>query len=259
MSIILCADDFGQNKKISQGILQLTSKNRLSAISCMTQMPHWNIFALDLLDLKKSKNHIQLGIHFNLTHLSNHSLFYWMRSSMMGMVDRQTIQTTFNQQCDAFEKIAKQEPEFIDGHQHVHSFPIIRDIIIDILKRRYAHKMPYVRNLRISPTQKSNLKTSVLSTMSYGFKKLLMDNNIAHNDYFAGIYDLDPNNKNYKQLLQSWFESVPSNTLIMCHPGLLSQDQSDPIAATRFKEFEILSSDWFYDNYGPLIAIHPTF
>ncbi len=39
--MILCADDYGQNEPISQGILELALNKRINAISCLVNTPYW--------------------------------------------------------------------------------------------------------------------------------------------------------------------------------------------------------------------------
>lgn len=253
--IILCADDFAQNKEISEGILELAYKHRLSAISCMTKMPLWTSLAPELsilkATLKEQSKNIQLGIHFNLTHHSHdtHPLPYWLVASMMGGINRKAVEKSFNEQCDAFEDILGQIPDFIDGHQHVHAFPIIREVMIENVLKRYRSKLPYIRNINpiLMGNQKSSLKSFVLAKMTQGLTPLLNQHGISYNRYFAGLYDLSPHS-DFQALIHQWFEA-PNQTLIMCHPGLASQDKTDPIRETRFKEFKVLNSEWFYKHH----------
>jgi len=286
--ITLCADDFGQNADISQGILNLASDCRLSAISCMTQMPAWPLYSKALADIKQNNPHFKTGLHFTLTHLTGQSLAYWMARSVSRYINKKIIYTLINQQCDAFENALGYEPDFIDGHQHVHVFPMIRNVLIQVINQRYAHKRPWIRNLNPLPYQKRTIKHHILAIMSMGFEQLLINNSIPHNIYFGGIYNVGAKTHTtdqFKGLLSYWFTQAeharmqnakPFNTLIrpadtfsrngrasirdsinyliMCHPGLLSNDTTDPIAHTRFIEYQVLSSDWFYNSYGHLIA-----
>ena len=244
MTLILCADDFAQNKEISEGILELAYQRRLSAISCMTTMPLWPELAAYLPRLDRG---IQMGVHFNLTHGQASyikPLSYWLILSSIGRINAKLIGDIFNQQCDSFEDKLGRAPDFIDGHQHVHALPGIREVIIEIIKKRYSKHIPNIRNLNFVTHQKKSFKTDVLKYFTRGLTPLLIQNNIPHNTYFAGVYDLKPQS-NFKSLINQWFQNSPPNTLIMCHPGLASSDKTDPIAATRFKEFEVLNSDWF--------------
>src|SRR5437764_108899 len=63
-NIILCADDYGQNTAISQAIIDLLKKNRLSAVSCITNSYYWHSHAKWL---KPFAGQVDIGLHFNLT------------------------------------------------------------------------------------------------------------------------------------------------------------------------------------------------
>src|SRR6185312_11376957 len=62
--IVLCADDYGQAPAISQGIINLIEKGRLSATSCMVNSDYWAEHAKWLLPYQQQ---IDIGLHFNLT------------------------------------------------------------------------------------------------------------------------------------------------------------------------------------------------
>ena len=63
--LTLCADDFGQSRAISHGILQLLENGRLSATSVMSQAPLWPELAPAL---KALAGQADIGLHCNLTH-----------------------------------------------------------------------------------------------------------------------------------------------------------------------------------------------
>lgn len=52
-TIVLCADDFGLDPGVSEGILKLAHMGRLSAVSCMVNMPGFILYAKELFHLKK--------------------------------------------------------------------------------------------------------------------------------------------------------------------------------------------------------------
>ena len=39
--IVLCADDFGMEPSVNEGILRLAAAGRLTAVTCMVDMPAW--------------------------------------------------------------------------------------------------------------------------------------------------------------------------------------------------------------------------
>lgn len=49
--LCICADDFAQNESISEGILNLASKKRINATSCMVNSLFWQEMAFDLKNI----------------------------------------------------------------------------------------------------------------------------------------------------------------------------------------------------------------
>jgi chitin disaccharide deacetylase len=66
---------------------------------------------------------------------------------------------------------------------------------------------------------------------------------ISHYPCFSGVYDFaEP--IDYRALFKQWLVLVPSNTLIMCHPGEGGQ-YADVLAHSRMKELAYFLSDEF--------------
>jgi predicted glycoside hydrolase/deacetylase ChbG (UPF0249 family) len=63
-TLTLCADDYGVSPGVSTGIARLARSQRLSAISCITNSPHWEAAAERLAGLPDS---VQVGLHLNFT------------------------------------------------------------------------------------------------------------------------------------------------------------------------------------------------
>ncbi|HHF7366861.1 TPA: ChbG/HpnK family deacetylase [Legionella bozemanae] len=251
-NIILCADDFGLNSGISEGILKLACIGRLSAVSCMVNMPGFIPYAKELLVLKKNKP-IKIGLHFNLTEgnlvsipeESCFSLHELLIKTHMRSIKLSFIGKEFLAQLDQFTDIMEQLPDFIDGHQHVHQFPIIRNVILDLYAQRLKSHGTSIRSTWPSiDLPQSRLKAKILSlTGGKALLKQLIKLGIPHNRYFSGIYDFAPA-ANYRELFRKWMSLTRENTLIMCHPGESSKS-TDPIAHARLKEFNYFLSDEF--------------
>ncbi len=254
-TIMLCADDFGLDSGVSEGILKLVRLGRLSAVSCMVNMPGFIPYAKELLSLKKSK-HIKMGLHFNLTegyfasipekscfHLHELLIKTHLRSMKPSFIAKE-----FLAQLDQFTQVMQQLPDFIDGHQHVHQFPVIRNVILDL----YAQKLKsYGTSIRSTwPSinlPQYRLKANILSlTGGKALLRQLIKLGIPHNRYFSGIYDFSPDT-NYRELFRKWMSLIRENTLIMCHPGE-SSSSADPIAHARIKEFNYFLSDEFLND-----------
>lgn len=267
--IVLCADDFGQAPAISQGIFQLVQQQSLTATSCMVNMPGFSEDAKMLLPYRAQ---IDIGLHFNLTHgkplshelqqQSGDDLYRFktlMQKSLLYQLNQSAIEAELHAQLDAFQKICGFLPDYIDGHQHVHQFPIIRDALRSVYRQRLRELNIYIRlpneNI-VSPDFFSHFKDSILNSFKKttinlmgvnGLKDILDKDNILYNTSFAGIYSFSTDQP-YRQYFLKFLQMIKDGGLIMCHPGLASNDATDPIANARKAEFDYLSSPAFQND-----------
>ncbi|MFT4059444.1 MAG: ChbG/HpnK family deacetylase [Legionella sp.] len=253
-TIVLCADDFGLNAGVSQGILKLASMNRLSAVSCMVNMPDFAAYASELIALKSK---VQVGLHFNLTEgnfLSApdtpcFSLNELLIKTHLAAIRLVFIAQEFKQQLAYFIQLTGCLPDFIDGHQHIHQFPRIRKVILDLYEQQLRDYRTFIRSTypTVNNTFRYYLKTKILAlTGGRALGSALATENIPHNTGFAGIYDFSPQ-ADYRALFRSWLHLASDNTLIMCHPGEACAGL-DVIAPTRLIEFNyFLSEDFIID------------
>ncbi len=250
-TLTLCADDFGQSTEINQGILALLSLNRLGAVSVMSQGPAWAIAANALNEHHQTAD---IGLHLNLTHRFDSNTYTrplpaWLISAPLAWVDRQAVRDTFRRQIDAFIKHLGRLPDYLDGHQHVHAFPVIRAILIEVIAEYWnTASKPWVRAPdRLLDSGQVPLKAWVLRTANRGFAACLDKAGLHYPTGFAGLYALTPS-ANFPQLMQAWLQQLPSGTLIMVHPGDQSSELSDPIRAARYVELQHLRSSLFADR-----------
>lgn len=254
--IILCSDDFGQTIPICEGILELVQKKRLSAVSCLTNMPYWPDYANDLFALK---NQIDIGLHLNLTEgkpcvaRKFLSLPQLLKNVYLGNVDQKEIEAEFNAQIDQFIIIAGCLPDFIDGHQHIHQFPIIRDVLFKLYLKRFAENKIYIR---VSGNScRNNLKNFtafpkkliIAWTGAITLKKKLNSLQIPYNKSFSGIYNFQKS-KYYSKYFPGFLRQVESKGLIMCHPGKFMPNFSDLSTImdnARYDEYQYFMSDLF--------------
>lgn len=259
--IVLCADDYGQNPSISQAIIELIQKKRISATSCMTNSAYWDEHSQWLISFK---NDIDVGLHLNFTEGKPISSIYTKKYGekmfplhqllmrcFLKMIDRNAIESEIYAQLDGFEKSFNQLPDFIDGHQHIHHFPVIRDILLDIYEKRLRHSSSYIRNVQskiIHFPKNTFLKKIIIQHSGANiFRTLMMERNIPHNQSFSGIYHF-PAGETYKTLFPLFLDEVQENGLIMCHPGLSNITFDDPIYFSRAHEYEYFLSDTFLQD-----------
>ncbi|WP_410210699.1 ChbG/HpnK family deacetylase [Aquirhabdus sp.] len=263
-NIVFCADDYALNTPISQAIVNLITHDRLQATSCMTQAPDWSIHGTTLRELQLSKPQAQIGLHFNLTHdFSDGMLFLplgqLMQKAWLRTLSRSQVEQTLIYQWQRFIDIMGRAPDFVDGHQHVHQFPVIRDVLMNFLVAQ--NFTGWIRSLSDAViTPRFWFKSKMLQFLgAQALTRLSETVSIPQNQKFAGIYDFSETTP-YSTLAQFWLDHANStkpiqiptrksridpSLLIMCHPAVDASDLSDSIAAARVREYQYLSSDQF--------------
>jgi len=244
--IILCADDYGVSPSVGAGIRELVAARRLSAVSCLSTAPTWPEEAVLLKPLRAQ---IDVGLHFNLTLGFGHSapsLMRWIGCSLTGHIGHAAVERELKQQLDRFESAWGEPPDFIDGHQHVHIFPGIRDHLFRLLADRYpAGRRPWIR--RVNPVLTGHdapIKALVLKLLSCGFSKNARQAGLALNSGFAGLYSLSEK-ADFPTMMSGWLRWAQPGTLLMCHPGICSEPDPEGIGPTREREFHYLRGKEF--------------
>lgn len=255
--IVLCADDYGQEPVISRGIIDLVDKGRLSAVSCMVNRPDWREQAGWLVPYV---DRVDIGLHFNLTdgeplserYRSVHgghffSLSELLKKSFLRQVSRDAMLAECLTQLDAFAEAMGRLPDFIDGHQHVHQFPVIRHAIIQAYQARFPSQQAYIRLVNHQVGLGNVKKAIIYLSGTRALKALLVQYGIPHNHSFSGVYDFK-HAARYAAHFNTFLHEVEDGGLIMCHPGFKSDSQQDPIADARFLEYTYLSGDKFQQD-----------
>jgi predicted glycoside hydrolase/deacetylase ChbG (UPF0249 family) len=244
--ITLCADDYALSAPVSAGILALARAGRLHAISCMTDSPRWADDGALLRDLPG----VEIGLHLNFTEafpaaqpvrpLSSLILACWLRR-----LDAAQVQASVRRQWDAFVAVMGRAPDFVDGHQHVHQFPQIREALLALLAEQSYQG--WLRNLTgLQATPGMGFKILILKLLGAGhFAALCHHAGLRSNPYFSGVYDFSPQ-ADYRGLMQGWLRASPAATLIMCHPA--QAGAGDGIGLARLHEFTYLQSADFISD-----------
>jgi predicted glycoside hydrolase/deacetylase ChbG (UPF0249 family) len=153
------------------------------------------------------------------------------------------LETEIHQQLDLFERHLGATPDHVDGHQHVHQFPVIRDALMRVLSRRYTtgHR-PWLRVSRATG-QKADLKAQVITAMgAKALERLALIHGFAHSSHLSGIYDFKGNAIQYRDQLHQWLKDLPKGTVLMCHPAKGIHAQSlTPMASVW--EHEVLCGE----------------
>jgi predicted glycoside hydrolase/deacetylase ChbG (UPF0249 family) len=253
--IILCADDYGQNLAISQAIIELLDDKHLSATSCLVTQPNW---ASQAKMLAPYTDQIDIGLHFNLTDgkpLSKElpaflPLKDLIIKSFTKGIKKEPIVSELNAQLEAFVEATGKLPDFIDGHKHVHQFPIVRDAFLQVFDERLRESGAYVR-CTFDPASLYRVKDvaflkQLIIQLTGGiiFKRELEKRKITHNSTFAGIYNFAAA-PDYSRLFPRFLSQVGDRGLIMCHPGMHSTEETEEIVNMRHQEYIYFSSPKF--------------
>ena len=252
----LCADDFGLAPGISAGIARLAQAQRLTAVSCITNSPHWEASAPLLARLPAS---VDTGLHINLTEgrpLSARLAKLWPRlpalpvlivRAHLGLLPRAELRSEVHAQLAAFRAATGVAPRYIDGHQHVHHLPVLRGIILDMVE--HVQPLPALRNTGRVLGPGSGVKRWLIEhTGGRALARELAQRVLLHNPALLGANDfVDPN---YRALMQGWLAELPrEGGLVFCHPGdVAAGDPPDAIAAARVRELTYLGSDAFVQD-----------
>ena len=256
MSIYICADDIGQDPAINDGCLELFYLGRISQVSVLSLAPHVKSYHLPLINAHAKG--LQIGLHFNLTLAFPDAVYVQPLSRLMflsqlRLLDLPKIRDSFLQQINTFIDIFGFLPDFIDGHQHVHQFPQIRDVLIECLLNTYNNRSAVWVRSTVLPSPHADLphtlKCHLLNILGGDhFLTTLSTHSIPHNHGFLGVYDFAPHSvPAYQSLMQRWLSLANEQSLIMCHPAS-KKVFNDAIGAQRPIEFNYLKSDLFLED-----------
>ena len=255
-AIILCADDFALTEGVSIGIQELCASGRLSATSVMVTTRHWPAHAVSLLGLRDK---IAVGLHFNLTLGRPLGPMPWLcptgtfptlpavlRASLARHIPRDEIAAEFARQFASFEQAMGHPPDFVDGHQHVHALPVIRDAVLGVLSTNPAGRGVLIRDPADSPSVilgrgASVKKALILATLTRGFADAARTAGVLTNTSFSGVSAFDEA-KSYRAELDRFFMRASARHLVMCHPGHVDDELPtlDPVIARRAQELDAL-------------------
>ena len=261
---MLCADDFGVSPGVSQAIARLAGSERLGAASCITTGRHWRAQAPRLRDLPAS---VQIGLHFNLSEgqpLSPDLARTWPQFPALprlialahlglglGLLPRSALAAEFTAQWDAFVLATGHAPHYVDGHQHVHHLPGVRELLLAAV----PPALPMRNTGHVLGPAFAVKRWLIERTGGTALQRALAQRGTPHNTALLGVYDFQASD--YRRLMQHWLARLPAEGgLLFCHPGDAGGadgDAADPIAAARLREAAYLGSAAFADD---LAAAH---
>ena len=259
--IWLCADDYGIAPGVNDGIRQLILNRRINATSVMMAAPHLDADEVDALaQLNSGETRAALGLHVTLTapfkpmsegfaplrhgHFLPHKDM--MRTAMTRRLNPELLTIEIATQVRAFVDAFGRLPDFLDGHQHVHLLPQVRDAFLKVVAE--TAPQAWVRQCGRARAARAlhDRKGLVLDILSLGFRRKAARLGIASNPAFAGAYIFSPK-ANFAKIFPRFLNGLPDGGLIMCHPGFVDAEleRLDSLTRLREHEFAFFNSDAF--------------
>jgi predicted glycoside hydrolase/deacetylase ChbG (UPF0249 family) len=261
--IWLCADDYGISASVDAAIRDLITRRRLNATSVMTVAPSLHrLEANALWALNDDARLAAVGLHLTLTApfrplsksfkpLRNDAfmpLGATLAAAMLHRFQHDMLVDEFMSQLRMFVHSFGRPPDFIDGHQHVHLFPQIRDAVLQVAKevpnvwlRQCGRALPLPSWERIA-----NRKALLLDFLSQEFRRRADALRIRTNPAFAGAYDFRVD-ANFAALFPRFLDRLPDGSVVMCHPGFVDAElqRLDPLTTLREREYAFFADDAF--------------
>ena len=243
-TVVLCADDYGIAPGVDRGIRELLAAGRLSATSCMVDFPE---FRDEGPALAEFAHRADIGLHVALT--IDRSLARVMVDAYLRRFSARAIAAEVDRQLDVFVNVMGRAPDHIDGHQHVHVLPVVRDAVCAAAARVGA----YVRNLHVPLTstlgRPSAFASACLSVMSWRIAREARRRGVETNEGFTGTRSFDAATP-YRELMRRMIARARDGELWVCHPGRVDATLAsrDPVTTPREGELRYLASAEFADD-----------
>jgi predicted glycoside hydrolase/deacetylase ChbG (UPF0249 family) len=260
--IWLCADDYGMSPAVNVAIRDLVVRGRINATSVMVIAPNfYRSEAASLNILNAGETRVAIGLHLTLTapyqplsrnfqpvrdgmFLSQQEI---ARHSFLHRLQREVIEIEISSQLQEFIAAFDRLPDFIDGHQHVHLFPQIREALLSVVKDVAPNV--WVRQCgRIGPLHKrlADGKAIALDVLSSGFRRLANRYGVRVNPAFAGTYAF-AKDADYAQIFPRFLRALPDGSVVMCRPGFVDAElqRLDPLTTLREREYLFLIDNSF--------------
>lgn len=248
--IIINVDDLGLSEAVNGAVLALAQAKKISSASLMSLGKINKEVAVELHEYG-----IDLGLHLDFTSILFQKAYPYATFSQpttltkligaawLRCLDKVWIRSAIEQQLDYFEKSIGRPPVFIDGHQHVHQFPQIREQLGAVIQERYSNNALAIRSTR-------PLSFNVKAQMIYALGGSALDNRCQKEKYvqnkvLAGVYDFQHFSK-LPHYWAQWLTQLPvAGGVIMCHPALSGFEWQDDIRFAREAEYRWLMSPLF--------------
>ena len=256
---VLNADDYAMSAGVSRGIEQLAAARKISGTSAFVTLPRWQE---DAPRIRELRGHIAIGLHLNLTVGSPAGPFASLapggafpalsdviRATVLRKLVPGEVRDEIKRQLDLFETALGHPPDHIDGHQHVHVLPIVRNQLIAEVAARYHDHRPLMRDpteglAHIATRSPAKGKALIVRALAQGFRSLARRHGLPLNTSFYGFSAFDTERPFRAEMIDALDRRQDTAPLkvVMCHPGFPDAELAalDPITARRQQEYDAL-------------------
>ncbi len=259
--ITLCADDYGISPGVNRAIVDLIARGRLNATSVMTvgaALERSDVAALN--EAAATNANCAIGLHLTLTAPFRPLTMYFrpldggtflplgtmLRLATLRRLDTEIMRAEIAAQLAAFTELFGRAPDYVDGHQHVHLFPQVRDAFLGAVKDAAPDAWVRQCGRPARRPRSGGAKALLLDILSVEFRRRAARTALATNTGFAGAYDFTKAG-DFAALMAGFLAGIPDGGLVMCHPGFVDEMliALDPLTHQREREYQFLVSDDF--------------
>lgn len=270
--MIICADDYGISQSVSNGIIELIDGGRISATSCMVTGSEG--LQQQMAAVADRRHTVDIGLHLTLTDdrpitdlrpeqgLTEANGRFLSFSKLLsncyrGRVDSASLEREISAQLSRFVGLAGFQPDFIDGHQHAHQLPVVRDVLLrvcaEILRGDFFVRCgTFPAKWLLSKSLPTRLKigSQLIGLPAIGFKRAIQRHDIQHNGNLIGHYN-SPERMAFNDIFTCYLSLGPElNDIFYVHPGYIDDElrSKDTFVEERISELEYLRSVQFLDQ-----------
>lgn len=258
----LCADDYGIAPGVNTAIRDLIMRGRLNATSVMVVAPGFTrAEARSLAILNSGTPRAAIGLHLTFTapfrprtsgfrpvHEDGFPLLRDLfKAGLLRQLEPAALAAEIDAQFAAFAAAFAKPPDFIDGHQHAHLAPQVRDEVLAAAKRHAPGA--WVRQCgSVQPAIKrlGDPKGLILDAFSRAMRTRAQSLGVQTNPAFAGTYSFRPG-ADFASKFPRFLDGLPDSGVVMCHPGHVDAEliRLDPLTDLREREYAYLAGDTF--------------
>lgn len=239
--VIFNADDFGLTKGVNDGIIKAFNDGVLTSTTMMVNMPAFE----DAVALAKQNPKLGVGIHLVATMgkpllphseisslVDDNGMFHKKFSTLIkniisGKTKIKELKAEFHAQIEKFLETGL-FPTHLDSHQHIHMFPVIFNVIVELCRDFNIFKIrkPNENLSNYKLINKRQFHRVILSILSCLADKKINKYKIHTPDRCNGV--LHCGNMTKDTLINILIFLKNGVTEIICHPGY-NDDELDKL------------------------------